>query len=86
MLQIKKPPKPKPKRFKKVEIKIIKKPKTKAQIQADSDAKRGVKVASYKFPVEFIDELTVLSEKTGMSRSAIIMQAVELWSSRLDAV
>lgn len=61
--------------------KIVKNPKTKAQIQADSDAKRGVKVASYKFPVEFIDELAVLSEKTGLSRSAIIMQAVGLWAN-----
>lgn len=59
--------------------KIVNTPKSKAQIQADSDAKRGVKVASYKFPVEFIDELAILSEKTGLSRSAIIMQAVKAW-------
>ncbi|NSM11383.1 hypothetical protein G5C01_08490 [Moraxella bovoculi] len=63
--------------------KIVKTPKTKAQIQADSDAKRGVKVTSYKFPTEFIDELTVLSEKTGLSRSAIIMQAVKAWGQTL---
>lgn len=59
--------------------KLTKTPKTRAQIQADSDAKRGVKVASYKFPTEFIDELTMLSEQTGLSRSAIIMQAVKAW-------
>lgn len=59
--------------------KVVSNPKTKAQIQADSDAKRGVKVASYKFPIEFIDELTALSEKTGLSRSAIIMTAVKAW-------
>lgn len=61
--------------------KIVKTPKTKAQIQADSDAKRGVKVASYKFPVEFIGELASLSEQTGLSRSAIIMAAVQLWAN-----
>ena len=59
--------------------KIVANPKTRDQIQKDSDARRGVKVASYKFPTEFIDELTVLSEKTGLSRSAIIMQAVKAW-------
>lgn len=59
--------------------KVVSNPKTKAQIQADSDAKRGVKVASYKFPIEFLNELTALSEKTGLSRSVIIMTAVKAW-------
>lgn len=59
--------------------KIVPNPKTKAQIQADSDARRGVKVASYKFPIEFIDELAELSAKTGLSRSDIIIKAVRSW-------
>ena len=59
--------------------KIIKTTKRRAETQRESDKRRGVKVASYKFPTEFIDELTVLSEKTGLSRSAIIMQAVKAW-------
>lgn len=59
--------------------KIVPNPKTKAQIQADSDARRGVKVASYKFPTQFIDELAELSAKTGLSRSDIIIKAVRSW-------
>lgn len=61
--------------------KIVQSPKTRAQTQAESDARRGVKVASYKFPLEFIDELAELSEQTGLSRSDIIMQAVRAWQA-----
>lgn len=59
--------------------KIVETPKSRTQIQADSDNKRGVKVASYKFPIEFLEHLTVLSNSSGLSRSQLIMQAVELW-------
>ncbi|MFB6349338.1 hypothetical protein ACFBZI_07885 [Moraxella sp. ZJ142] len=62
--------------------KIVANPKTKAQIQAESDARRGVKTASYKFPLGFIDELAQLSKETGLSRPAIIMQAVHLWKDQ----
>ena len=66
--------------------KIVKTPKTRSQIQADSDARRGVKVASYKFPIEFIDELAELSAKTGLSRSDIIMAAVKAWQDNQASV
>lgn len=59
--------------------KLAQTPKTRSQIQADSDARRGVKVASYKFPTQFIDELAALSAQTGLSRSDIIMKAVKAW-------
>lgn len=59
--------------------KLVQTPKTRSQIQADSDARRGVKVASYKFPTQFIDELAALSAQTGLSRSDIIMKAVKAW-------
>ncbi|MDO5650926.1 MAG: hypothetical protein Q4G13_02170 [Moraxella sp.] len=61
--------------------KIVKNPKTKAEIQKASDERRGVKLASYKFPITFIDELAELSKQTGLSRSDIIMQAVKLWQT-----
>lgn len=65
--------------------KIVKTPKTKAQIQAESDARRGIKTASYKFPIAFLDELTQLSKQTGLSRSTIIMQAVNAWKANQPA-
>ncbi|MFB6349623.1 hypothetical protein ACFBZI_09335 [Moraxella sp. ZJ142] len=59
--------------------KIVANPKTRSQIQAESDARRGVKTASYKFPIEFINHLAELSKKTGLPRSRIIMMAVRSW-------
>lgn len=62
--------------------KIVKTPKTKAQIQADSDAKRGVKQIGFKVPMTFADELDELAKKTGKTKNIIIMEAVKLWAKQ----
>lgn len=63
--------------------KIVKNPKTKAQIQADSDARRGVKPIGFKVPIEFAKLLDELSNKTGKTKNVIIMEAVELWAKQV---
>lgn len=60
--------------------KIVAKPKSKAQIQKDSDEKRGVKPIGFKVPIEFAERLDELAKKTGLTKNIIIMQAVELWA------
>lgn len=55
--------------------------KSRDQIQRESDARRNVKLASYKFPVEFIEHLKQLAKNNDMSQTQLIMQAVELWEA-----
>lgn len=62
--------------------KIVKNPKTRAQIQKDSDARRGVKQIGFKVPKEFAQLLDELAKQTGLTKNIIIMQAVELWAGR----
>ena len=41
--------------------KIVANPKTRAQIQKDSDARRGVKPIGFKVPIEFAELLDELA-------------------------
>lgn len=56
--------------------------KSRDQIQRESDARRGVKLSSYKFHVDFLALLSQLSEQTGKSRTAIIVEAVTTWAAQ----
>ena len=47
------------------------------QIQAKSEAKRGIKAKSFKLPVAFIAEIEALSERLGIPQNQLIIQAVE---------
>lgn len=47
------------------------------EIQAKSEAKRGIKAKSFKLPVAFIAEIEALSEKLGIPQNQLIIQAVE---------
>lgn len=62
--------------------KIVKNPKTRAQIQADSDARRGVKPIGFKVPIEFAELLDELAKQTGKTKNVIIMEAVRLWTKQ----
>lgn len=55
---------------------------TQAEIQARSDAKRGVKVKSYKLPIATIDLVTALAAASGKPQSAIITEAVQLLAAK----
>ena len=61
--------------------KIVKNPKTKAQIQAESDARRGVKPIGFKVPIEFAELLDNLAKQTGKTKNIIIMEAVKAWQN-----
>lgn len=56
-------------------------PKSRNQIQKESDDRRGVKTIGFKVPIEFADELDALAKDTGLTKNVIIMQAVELWAN-----
>ena len=47
---------------------------TRAEINAKSDKKRGVRLQSYKLHEDIIKLLAELSEKTGKSKTAIITE------------
>ena len=49
---------------------------SKQEIQARSDKKRGVRLASFKLKEETIQKLTALSEKTGKSKTALIEEMI----------
>ncbi|WP_323842435.1 MULTISPECIES: hypothetical protein [unclassified Moraxella] len=63
--------------------KIVKNPKTRAQIQAESDARRQVKPIGFKVPIEFANELDALAKKTGKTKNIIVMEAVALWAKQV---
>lgn len=52
---------------------------TRAEINAKSDAKRGVRVQSYKLHEDVITLLAKLSEQTGLSKTQIITQGIKLF-------
>lgn len=62
--------------------KIVKNPKTRAQIQKESDARRGVKQIGFKVPISFVQRLDELAKQTGKTKNIIIMEAVEIWANQ----
>ncbi|STZ06363.1 hypothetical protein [Moraxella ovis] len=62
--------------------KVVANPKSRNQIQRESDARRGVKHIGFKVPIEFADELDRLAKQTGKTKNIIIMEAVALWASQ----
>lgn len=64
--------------------KIVKNPKTRAQIQKDSDARRGVKQIGFKVPKEFAQLLDELAKQTGKTKNIIIMEAVHAYQAHIN--
>lgn len=58
---------------------------TRAEINAKSDAKRGVRVQSYKLHEEVIALLAELSEQTGLSKTQIVSQGILLFAKEHKA-
>lgn len=50
---------------------------TRAEINAKSDAKRGVRVQSYKLHEDTIARLAELSEQTGQSKTSIVAKGID---------
>lgn len=53
---------------------------TKQEIQAKSDAKRGVRVQSYKLHEDVIALLAELSEQTGLSKTQIVTNGIKMFA------
>ena len=58
---------------------------TRAEINAKSDKKRGVRVQSYKLHEDVITLLSELSEQTGLSKTQIITQGFKLFAEQNQA-
>lgn len=63
--------------------KIVANPKSRNQIQKESDARRGVKHIGFKVPIEFANELDELAKQTGKTKNIIIMEAVKAYANTL---
>ncbi|MDH3001571.1 hypothetical protein A1D23_13370 [Chelonobacter oris] len=55
---------------------------TRAEINARSDKKRGVRLQSYKLHEEMIALLAELSEQTGLSKTQIVSQGILLYAEK----
>ncbi|WP_075321467.1 ribbon-helix-helix protein, CopG family [Histophilus somni] len=53
---------------------------TRAEINAKSDKKRGVRVQSYKLHEDVIALLAELSSQTGLSKTQIVTQGIMLFA------
>lgn len=53
------------------------------EIQLKSDLKRGVRSKGYKLPVSTIELIEQLANQTGKPQSAIITEAVKMFSESL---
>ncbi|MFA9500233.1 ribbon-helix-helix protein, CopG family [Mannheimia sp. E30BD] len=47
------------------------------EIQAKSEAKRGIKQKSFKLPLDVIAEIETLSQKLNIPQNQLIIQAVQ---------
>lgn len=47
------------------------------EIQAKSEAKRGIKQKSFKLPLEVIAEIEALSQKLNIPQNQLIIQAIQ---------
>ncbi|MFD0965316.1 MULTISPECIES: hypothetical protein [Pasteurellaceae] len=53
---------------------------TRAEINAKSDKKRGVRLQSYKLHEDVIALLAELSSQTGLSKTQIVTQGIKLFA------
>lgn len=51
---------------------------SRVQINARSEAKRGIKSKSFKLHQSAIDKISQLSKETGISQSRLITEAIDL--------
>ena len=58
---------------------------TRAEINAKSDAKRGVRVQSYELHEDIIALLAELSEQSGLSKTQIVAQGIKLFAEHHKA-
>lgn len=59
-------------------------PKSRAQIQAKSDAKRGVVSKTYKLHQDDVELIKSLAERLGIPQNQLIMDAIRAYEKGLD--
>lgn len=60
--------------------KIVANPKTQAQIQKDSNARRGVKNKAFTLKLDDIELIKSLSKRMGIPQNQLIMDAVRAYN------
>lgn len=58
--------------------------KTRAEIQAKSDAKRGVKAKTYKIPITLVNEIADLAKTHNISQGKVIAESVALFKAKFE--
>lgn len=56
--------------------------KTLTQIQADSDARRGIKLKAFKLPIETIEDFERVAKQQGMAHNALLIAALEAYKKQ----
>lgn len=62
--------------------KLVKNPKTRGQIQADSNAKRGIKNKAFKLHIDDIALIERLATEHNMPQNQFIMEAVRAYTNQ----
>ena len=64
--------------------KIVASPKTRVQIQKESNARRGVKNKAFTLKLDDIELIKSLSKRLGIPQNQLIMDAVRAYKKGLD--
>lgn len=56
--------------------------KSRQEIQAKSDAKRGVKIKGFKLPLQIIEEIEELSKVLNIPQNQLIIQAFKEFKAK----
>lgn len=63
--------------------KVVDKPKSKAQIQADSDAKRGVKIKAFKLHIDDIAYIDDLAQQHNLKNNELLIKAIRYYAQEV---
>lgn len=62
--------------------KIVESPKTRTQINADSDAKRGIVTKSYKLHRDDVEMIKQIAQDLNMAQNELIVKAIKEYAER----
>lgn len=62
--------------------KIVESPKTRTQIQTDSDAKRGIMTKSYKLHRDDVELIKKIAEQLNMAQNELIVKAIKEYAEK----
>lgn len=62
--------------------KIVESPKTRTQIQSDSDAKRGIVTKSYKLHRDDVEMIKQIAQDLNMAQNELIVKAIKAYAEQ----